>query len=237
MSQWITVDSIINDYISESEQSIHKYAKLAQIAYRGMDDLGIDFFYDVKTVKVAIDANGTARMPPNINWIKVGVFTSQGTFIPLRQNLKLTSYGCLNPNRKTVNNTNGNAFDLGYSVSSPCFYNYCGYGYLYGYGWSNAYSFNVDEKNDVIYFDNWSDLTEVVVEIMCAPTEGEEYYVPYVFREPLIEWIGWRDIKNLPMSRRGNLGDKRDRKHDYYNARRLAESRYRPFNLEQSKMV
>ena len=52
---YITIDSVINDYIDESEQSVHKYAKLYNIAYRGMEKLGLDFFYKIKSVKIAID--------------------------------------------------------------------------------------------------------------------------------------------------------------------------------------
>ena len=44
---YITIDSVINDYIDESEQSVHKYAKLYNIAVRGMEKLGLDFFYKI----------------------------------------------------------------------------------------------------------------------------------------------------------------------------------------------
>ena len=47
---YITIDSVINDYIDESEQSVHKYAKLYNIAVRGMEKLGLDFFYKIRTV-------------------------------------------------------------------------------------------------------------------------------------------------------------------------------------------
>ena len=59
---YITIDSVINDYIDESEQSVHKYAKLYNIAVRGMEKLGLDFFYKIRTVKIPIDTtNYTAR--------------------------------------------------------------------------------------------------------------------------------------------------------------------------------
>jgi hypothetical protein len=61
---YITLDSVINDYIDASEQSVHKYAKLYNIAYRGMEEMGLDFFYKIKTVKVPIDTtNYTAQLP------------------------------------------------------------------------------------------------------------------------------------------------------------------------------
>ena len=237
MGSFITVDSVVTDYIGEAEMSMNQYYKLWQIAFRGMSDLGIDFFYEVKTVKIPISANGTATLPPHINWIKVGVFDTLGTFMPLWYNKKLTSYAAINPERKSLNSVNGgmqNGLDGFYSISSPYFYNYYGGNCLMGNSWmGSASSFNVDERSGVIVFDNWTSITDVAVEIMCAPKEGEEYYIPFVFREALIEWIGWRDIKHLPNSRKANIGEKRDRKHDYYNARRVAAQRYKPFLIDQ----
>ena len=235
MSSWITVDSVVSDYIGEAELSMNQYYKLWQIAFRGMEDLGLDFFYEIKTVKIALNPNGTATLPPNINWIKVGIFDMDGGFFPLWYNQSLTSYASLNPNRKALNNSNQglvNGLDTFYSISSPYFYNYYGGGFLSGNNWIGG-SFNVDERTGVILFDNWTNISQVAVEIMCAPKSGEEYYIPTVFREALIEFIGWRDIKNLPNGRRSNQGKISDRKHDYYNARRVAGQRFKPFLIDQ----
>lgn len=235
MGSFITVDSVVTDYIGESELSMSQYYKLWNIAFNGMEDLGVDFFYEVKTVKIPLNPNGTATMPPNINWIKVGVFDDNGGFMPLWYNQRLTSYASLNTNRKALNNSNEgvlNGLDSFYSISSPTFYNYYVGGCLFGSSWFGG-SFNVDERTGIILFDNWTNISEVAVEIMCAPKAGEEYYIPSVFRLALMEWIGWRDIKNLPNGRRSNQGKIADRKHDYYNARRNAGMRYKPFLIEQ----
>ena len=48
---YITIDSVINDYIDESEQSVHKYAKLYNIAVRGMEKLGLDFFIKLERLR------------------------------------------------------------------------------------------------------------------------------------------------------------------------------------------
>ena len=61
---YITLESVIYDYIDESEQSQNKYAKLYNIAYRGMEQLGIDFFYRIKSVKLPVDTtNFTVKLP------------------------------------------------------------------------------------------------------------------------------------------------------------------------------
>jgi hypothetical protein len=69
--------------------------------------------------------------------------------------------------------------------------------------------------------------------------------VPIQFREALIAWLAWQDIINIPSTRKGNLGDKRDRKNNYYNERRLANAQFKPlyimeayeWNLENQRMT
>lgn len=238
--QWITLDSVILDYIEESEQSINKYMKLFNSAFRCMDDLGIDFFYEIRTFKLPINSNGTVTMPPCINWVKVGLFGWNGEIVPLQYNDRLSNYDSFNPNRLSRNTDNFlNGIDTLYSITSPSFYNYWdgnGFGYIYGAGWSGG-TFKVDMQNSVITLDNWLNYSHIVLECMVAPKEGEEYYVPLVFREAIIEWLGWRDIKHIPNSRKGNLGDKRDRRHDYFEARRKGQAKWKPFILEQAFLV
>lgn len=72
------------------------------------------------------------------------------------------------------------------------------------------------------------------MEYVASPMQGEDYYVPVQFREAMIAWLAWKDIASLPITRRGGLGDKRDRKHEFYNERRLANARWRPLYLDQA---
>ena len=38
----------------------------------------------------------------------------------------------------------------------------------------------------------------------------------------------------MPSNRKGNLGDKRDRKQEFYNQRRLANAQFKPLYLMQA---
>jgi hypothetical protein len=49
----------------------------------------------------------------------------------------------------------------------------------------------------------------------------------------MISYLSWKDIQHLPSSRRGNLADKRDRKHDFFNERKNAIARWKPFQIEE----
>src|SRR6185503_14932189 len=236
--QFITLDSCINDYITESEQSNHKYYKHFHLAFRGMEQLGIDFFYQIKSVKLPVLSNKTVPLPPDYqNYQKVGVLNGGGEVISLRYNSKLTTYADLQTERisKTVDNT---LFDL-YIANTPIFYNYWNgevFINLYGIpsGSPTVGGFKIDDSNGVILLDENFGYDYIILEYIASPVEGQDYFIPMQFREALIAWLGWKDIANLPTTRRGNLGDKRDRRHDFFNERRLANARYRPLYLEQA---
>lgn len=236
----IALDSVITDYLNESEQSNSKYFKLWHIAFRGMENLGLDFFYQIKSVKLPLNDNYTVTLPNDyLKWIKVGYMNNAGEVASLKFNQNLSTYGDLLSDR--LAKVQGQSVILNfYSPSSPTFFNYYnvnwGYGNLYGLPATGGYEgqFNVDEVNGVILLNPmwlWSDL---MLEYVSSPKENEEYFVPVEFREALIAWLAWKDIQNVPSGRRGNLGDKRDRRHEYYNERRLAVARFKPFRLDQA---
>lgn len=243
MGNMISLDSIINDYLSESEQSNHKYFRLWHLAFRGMDNLGIDFFYTIKSIKLPVNSNFTATLPSDYGkWTKVGYLNNIGEVVSLKQNDSLSTFGDLLPNR--VAKVQGNSAILNfYSPSSPTYYNFYnvnyGYGNLYGLPTTGGFGgqFKVDEDNGVIILDLYWTWSDIILEYMALPREGDEYFVPIQFREAVIAWLAWKDIANIPSGRKGNLGDKRDRRHEFFNERRLAVARFKPFRLDQAYLV
>lgn len=237
--QYITLDSIIKDYLQESEQPIHKYSKLFDIAFRGMDELGIDFFYQIKSVKLPVNANKTVNLPSDfLNYTKVGFLNGKGEVVLLSKNEKLTTYASLFPDRD-AKVKDAASFDWNLSVPNNLFFNYFqtgGLGNLYGLPSGAPYvgSFKIDQANGVIVLDLRYEKDYVILEYAASPKEGEEYMIPVVFREALVAYLSWIDIRSMPASRKGTLGDKRDRRSEYYNQRRLALSRWQPFKIEEA---
>ena len=239
---WITLDSCITDYLDEAQVSDKKYSRLWHFAFRIMDEMGIDFFYQIQSVRLPVLANKTVSLPNNcLNWTKVGVLSGNGEVYPLRHNTNLTNYADLNPNRLTEVSANGAGSLVTdfYSISSPNFYNFYnsgGVGTLYGVAMNDVYGggFKVDKANGIILLDANTSFTDIVLEYVASPVEGEEYYIPTLCREAMITGIAYMDIRNLPASSHFNLGDKRDRKQEYYNQKRLAGLRLKPFSLEQA---
>lgn len=236
---YITLDSVINDYIDASEQSVHKYAKLYNIAYRGMEELGLDFFYKIRTVKVPVDTtNYTAQLPNDyVNYTKIGVLNSRGEIIPLTFNRKLTNYADQQPDRLAL--TQDNTLVDWYNQNYPLFYNYWdGYGFtnIYGYPSGSPFvgQFSIDDSNGVILLNENFYYDYLMIEYLASPNPDEKYMIPLQFREAMIAWLAWQDIAYLPTSRKGNLGDKRDRKNNYFNERRLANARFKPLYLDET---
>ncbi len=227
---YIPLDSIINDYLTESEQSNNKYFKNWHSAFRGMEVLGLDYFYRVQAVKLPINANMTVTLPADyLNWTKVGILNTHGEIIPLYYNDKFTTYADLLPNRiEKVDDAQSGWLEWG--LNTWCnYWNGSGYSNVYGVPSGEPFvgQFKIDNENGVIILNQRYDRDYLMLEYVSSPTEGQEYYVPVQFREALIAWLWWKDKKALSV-KRGQVGISRDLKSEFYNERRLAIARWKP---------
>lgn len=236
---WVSLNSCIYDYISEAELSENKYFKLFHLAFRCLEDLGIDFFYQIKTVKLDINANQTVTLPHDfLQYNKFGILNGVGELVPLKYNEKLTTLADLMPDR--LSQVQSNSLLNYYSFSSPVFFNFWnGSSYQNIYGLPGSYSygggFKIDNQAGVILLDPSFSWTNLLMEYTASPKEGEEYYVPRVFSQAIVDWLAWKDVGNAKSaSSHFNLGDKRDRRHEYFESRRKAIGKYRPFYLDQA---
>ena len=234
----ITLDSVIADYLGESEKSNHRYKKVFDISYRGMDFMGMAYFYQVITEKLPVNANLTVTLPGRcLNVIKAGVLNSGGEIVTLYINNKITTYADLLPTRiSKVEDTS--IFNWNAQIDAGWYYNYWGngaYNNLYGLpsGAPFAGSFTYDNANGVIVLNPDYQFDYLMVEMLLSPVAGEEYYIPVQFREAMIAWIWWKDSKAINV-KRGSVGVSRDLKDEFGNAFRLAVKAYNPFNIEQA---
>lgn len=234
---FITLDSIIYDYINNAELSQNKYFKLFHIAFQCLDELGLDFFYQIKSVKLPINSNKTVTLPADfLQYTKLGILNGIGELVPLKYNEKLTSYSDINPTR--IADTSSSNFVNLYSFSSPVFFNFwdgSSYTNFYGVNQTGIYGggFKIDNTNGVILLDSSFAWNGLVLEYVASPMEGQEYHVPIQFRRAIMSFLAWQDIANLPV-KRGSTGAIGLRRHEYFEARRLAIRQYRPFYLDQA---
>lgn len=235
---WITIETCINEYLDRSEQSNHKYFKLWNIAFAGMQKMGINFFYQIQSVKLPINSNFTVNLPDNyLNWCKVGVLNQNSEIIPLDYNSKLTLFADLQPNR--LQQTEGNSLFSYYFGNSNIFYNYWNgdtFDNLYGIPSGGPFvgGFKIDQTNGLIVLNDHFFYNYVVLEYLAAPKEGTEYRVPVQFEEAMIAYMGWQDNFYKGSTSHMQGGDKERLKRNFYNELRLAKAQYRPFSLEEA---
>jgi hypothetical protein len=234
--QFIPLEECIYGYIDAAELSQHKYFKLWNLAITCVrTDLGLDFFAQIKSVKLPVNDNKTVDLPEDYqNYSKVGVLNGLGEVIPLGYNSKLTTYASLLPDR--IEKTQDNEL---YDPSCPVWFNYWNggtYVNLYGVpsGAPSVGTFKVDNNNGIILLSENFSYDYIILEYVASPDMNKDILVPVQFKQAIIAYLSWQDIAHMPTSRRGSLGDKRDRKNEYYNQRRLAAARYKPFHFEEA---
>jgi len=235
---YIDLESVINDYLSESEQSNHKYFKLWHIAFRGFTELGIDFFWQVKSVKLPIESNLTVKMPNDwVQYSKIGVLNDRGEIIPMYYNNNLTTYSDLQPQR--VSQTQDPTLVTLYQTNTPIWYNWwSGYGYTNIYGLPSGTpfvgGFKLDNANGLILLSEDFGYDYLMVEYIASPQDGGNYYLPMHFREALISYLRWKDIISTPAKNHVLNSNIAMRRKDFYNERRNAIARYRPIMLAEA---
>lgn len=231
---YISIESVIQDFLSEAEYSIHKYFKTWHSAFRGLENLGLDFFYRVQSVKLPVNANFTVTLPANcLNVTKAGILNDNGAIIPLWNNPNMTTYADLLPDRiEKINDPASLWLEVG---GNNVWYNcWTGNGYSNVYGVPSGEpfvgEFKVDIENGVILLNQRFNRTYLMVEMVTSPQEGGEYYLPMQFREALIAWLWWKDTKAVSV-RRGQVGVTRDLKADFYRERRNAIAQWKPSTI------
>lgn len=233
--QWVNIDECISAYMDRAELSNHKYFKLWHICFDGMNDMGLDSFYAVKTVKIPVNANLTATLPADyLNYSKVGVLNQQGEIIPLGVNSKLTLAFDLSPTR--LEQTQDNTLQTTIQENGVWWYNYWngnGYAQMYGLPSGAPYigSYRIDNANGVIILSENFQYSYVMLEYQASPQPGGDYYIPVQFKTAMIAYLGWQDIAYIPTKTHVQNASYEARKRNYYNERRLARARYDPARL------
>src|ERR1700743_905323 len=235
---WSTLEECVNLYIDRSEQSNHKFYKLWNIGCSLLEKMGINFFYQIQTIKLPVNSNFTVNLPDNyIQWCKVGVLNEVGEIIPLNYNNKLTLFADLQQNRLAQTQDNS-LFDF-YFANSFIFYNYWNgdsFENLYGLPSGGPFvgSFKIDNTNGLIVLNDYFQYSYVFVEMIASPKEGTPIRLPIQFKEAMVAFLGWQDNYYKPSSSHMQRGDKESLKHNFYNELRLAKAQYKPLSLEEA---
>ncbi len=237
-ARFIPLQQIVKDFMMEADLPGSNYLRLWNIAVRGLDDIGMDFFTEPVTRKLGVNPNLTVDLPQDyVNWIKVGVLNGNGEIATLKRNPQLSSnaviaHDRLENNSDTRLGEDQTVFIEGYRN----FYWQNEFFRVFGAesGTTNLGEFDVKEKEGLIYLKSGFTYDYIILEYLPSPSATEDFLVPLQTRECLIAWLAWRDILNKPTSRRNPGNDKLLRKREYYNQRNLARRRLNPFRLNEA---
>ena len=239
MEKYIKLSDAVNYYIDEARLTSKDFRRLWAMAFRGLQEIGMDVSWSPKVTVVDVNSNLTADLPADyLNWVRVGVFNSVGEIATLRVNEQLATYKDTDPNRLSdIQSQIGT--DINY-LQYPYWYGYwddAGYEHYFGAGSQlvQAGECKVDAQNNVIILDPQFSYGQIVLEYISSPMLDDDYTIDFQCQEALIAWLRWKDIQSLPSTRLVNISEKTMREKEYYNQKRMARKRLKPFRLQVSE--
>lgn len=234
-SPTISLDEIVEGYLSQHMLPSAQYRRIYQIAIRGFRLFMRDSLAVPITTTLDVLANNTAVLPVGaMNSISVGVLNQRGEFASLTYDPTLSTGQSTNPNRleqqtyHELVNPNDIIFNLQDTLNVG--YGYGGFG-QYGIGSTGVIGFyNIDWQNRVMVFNFHRFCpNQIVFQYLGLPCEDGNYYIHPFFQEALIAYIAWQDSASGSGSKVAlalRVSNKRDFDMQYNNARKAMT----PFN-------
>jgi hypothetical protein len=229
MSQnYIPIDYVVNDYIMSIDDDDYGATPsdymVRQYALRGIREFGFDISHNIKTEILDVNLNlGTVELPCDyVDMVKLGQLGPDG----------LVYVFANNPNMNILNNQPAETMPnylLGFD--SYVFQNFMyesTQGRLYGMGGGQGageYRINLNENR--IEIAAISSTEKVVLEYISDEAKSSNPCVPVMAEQALRAYIYHKIIErksSVP------LGEKQRARAEYYNERRLANSRMKSFN-------
>jgi hypothetical protein len=97
--------------------------------------------------------------------------------------------------------------------------------------------FKINDTEGQILFDSNFSESQIVLEYIASPTVGEDIMLPIQVQEALIAWLAWKDIQSLPSSRKVTASEKMMRRREWFNEKRNARIRSKPYRLSETNPV
>jgi hypothetical protein len=231
----IKLSDAVNMYIDEARLTTKDFRRLWAMAFRGLQEIGMDVSWSPKVTVLPVNLNLTADLPDDyLEWIRVGLFNASGEIATLKVNEQLTKYRDTTPTRLSDTTT-----QLGDNMTVP------NYPYWFGY-WDQDYEHyfgagsgliqagecRLDSANRVVVFDPQFSYSSVVFEYVSSPMMDDDYTIDFRCQEALISYLRWKDIQSLPATKLVNISEKTMREREYYSQKKLARKRLKPFRLQ-----
>lgn len=239
ITRYVKLSDVVNYYIDEARLTSKEFRRLWVIAFRGLQEIGMDVSWTPKVDVLLVNANKTVDLPSDyLDWVRVGLFNSVGELATLRVNEQLTTYKDQNENRLSdIQSQIGS--DINY-LQYPYWYGYwneTGYEHYFGAGSGlvQAGECKIDSKNSIIILDPQFGYNQIVLEYISSPVQDDDYTIDIKCQEALISYLRWKDIQSLASTKLVNISEKTMREREFYAQKKLARKRVKPFRLMVSE--
>lgn len=247
---------LVNDetYLNNTAEST-----IRNLALRGIRDIGFDMMKRVKSLKLNIDTtNNTVPLPDDfVDLIKIGVVGGDGIVRVIGENKHI------NMSQVYETDSDGDTFDsdgdgvrdlvdsksatgstsnigdpLGETMDSYIFRNYIyqgSSGRLYGFGGGHhGAQYRLNHDQDRIEMLPGHGINQVVIEYVCDEARSLNPHVHVYAEEAIRSYVYYKLIDKKSIV---PISEKQRARAEYYNERRLANSRMKSFSKEDALTV
>lgn len=251
---YITLDQVVGDFIammdSDDFGSNVSDTLVRGHALRGIREMGFDISKRVKSLLLDVNTtNSTVDLPDDfIDLVKIGIVGADGLVYVFgeNKNMNMSLKYLLDSNNNPIDSNNDGVYDRVDAKGSPVNYNSLRnndsyvfrnylyentYGQLYGIGggiYSGEYRINLEQNRIELSYED--SVGQVVIEYVADEARSANPSIHTYMEQALRAYIYYHIVErksNIPM------GEKARARQEYYNERRLANSRMKAVGKEE----
>lgn len=241
----VKLDNVVREFLIErfgAEVIDKRYARILQIAVSGVRDLNNDVGGVIKTEKVTVNDNDTARLPHDLIRPRRIALCIDGMLMTLDEDKNLCRFETDDCGNLTSNDNDDDDEIINYTHTYNGHYNRKGdfTGGFYGLGGvnSSAGTYRIDEQRGILILRNVNDDSdnkedtddvEIVIEYLADITKNDnnEIMIREGEREAIKAWIWWKYIQN---NRSYPANEKELARREYAREKHKANMRRNGFN-------
>ena len=240
ISMYIKLKDVVLMYSEAARQSDASFLRLWRICFRGFQQMGLNAFWQSKTISIPVNPNITATLPSDfIQWVKIGNFNDVGELQIFSVNENLTTFKDTSANRVSdiaseignfatslvgqdfwpvsVNTTDGNYNRQNFGVGSRLL---------------TAGECAVDVTNRVILLNTSFPYPHVILQYISSPEQDDDYSIPIQFQEAMIAWIYWQENQYMPNTNKGSGSGKQQAAQNFKSQLLKARKDFKPIRVQ-----
>lgn len=251
----VTIDDVVNEFVLLKDEDGYigsaEESTIRNFALRGVREMGFDIMKRIKSLKLTPNQTlGTVDLPDDfVDWTKIGIIGSDGLIYVFGENKNISSTmkykvdSNNNPIDSDGDGVNDRVDAKTLSDGDSIFKGYQSYIYrnyiyesteggIYGIGggrYSGEFKINYEQNRIEISINDT--VTEVAIEYIADEARSSNPSVHIYAENALHNYIYYKLIErkaNVPMV------EKQRARQEYYNERRLANSRMKSFTKEEA---